>query len=119
MLQFRVFIRILEIHDFNLPSDSEGSSSSERDFNEEDYLGNNPDRGFLQPSLVGDPWLSLPSVCVCGGGGVDSWLVAVLGGTGLQPPSRHPSLHRVGSCEPIALARWPPSARGAQLELGE
>jgi hypothetical protein len=81
MLQFRVFIRILEIHDFNLPSDSEGSSSSEGDFDEEDYPRNNPDRGFLQPSSAGDPWLSLPSMCVWGGG--DSWFVAVLSGTGL------------------------------------
>jgi hypothetical protein len=41
-LQFRVFIRILEIHDFNLPSDSKGNSSSRWDSGEEDYLGYDP-----------------------------------------------------------------------------
>jgi hypothetical protein len=41
-LQFRVFIRILEIHDFNLPSDSKGDSSSGQDSSEEDYLGYDP-----------------------------------------------------------------------------
>jgi hypothetical protein len=84
-LQFRVFIKILEIRDFNLPSNSEGESSSGGDSSEEDYLGFDPGCGLLQPwprvyrlasgsSPVGDPWPSLPSAR--GEGGSRWWPVA-------------------------------------------
>jgi hypothetical protein len=48
-LQFRVFILILEIHDFNVPKNSEGESSSESDSSRGDYPGYDPDHGNLNP----------------------------------------------------------------------
>jgi hypothetical protein len=75
-LQFQVFIRILEIHDFNIPSNSESDSSSEGDSSGEDYPDYNTGRGMLQPwpqvyhiatgsAPTGDLWPSLPMVGGC------------------------------------------------------
>jgi hypothetical protein len=71
-LQFWVFIQILGIHDFNLPSNSEDESSLGGDSSGEDYPRYDLGCGFLQPwswvyrlaygsSPAGEPCLSLPS----------------------------------------------------------
>jgi hypothetical protein len=124
-LQFRVFIRILEIHDFNLPNDSEGDSTSGGDSSEEDYLGYDPGRGLLQPwprvyrptsrsSPAWDPWPSLPSA-----GGGASWHVMVPGSVGLHPHGHRPLLHEVAPFELATWAQLPPSTCEVQFESGE
>jgi hypothetical protein len=71
-LQFWVFIQILGIHDFNLPSNSEDESSLGGDSSGEDYPRYDLGCGFLQPwswvyrlaygsSAAGEPCPSLPS----------------------------------------------------------
>jgi hypothetical protein len=67
-LQFQVFIRILEIHDFNIPSKLESDSSSEGDSSGEDYPDYNPGRGMLQPgrrSTISPLALLLPVIYGC------------------------------------------------------
>jgi hypothetical protein len=72
LLHFRVFIRILEVHDFNPPNSSEEDGEPSDEDSSEEYPGYVPGPGILRPwprvcMLIanvgpsGDPWPALPT----------------------------------------------------------
>jgi hypothetical protein len=100
LLHFRAFVRLLEVHDFNLPSGCSGDDYRlpSNDSSDEDYPGYDPGRGILNPcpkvsrlatgsSPTGDFWLSLPTAS----GGVWSSFESgvtskAIGSSGVVPP---------------------------------
>jgi hypothetical protein len=102
LLHFRAFIRLLEVHDFNLPSDCSGDDYRlpSSDSSDEDYPGYDPGRGILNPcpkvsrlatgsSPTGEFWPSLPTA----GGGVWSSFESgvtskAIGSSGVVTPPR-------------------------------
>jgi hypothetical protein len=48
-LQFQAFIKIIEIHDFSIPSPDDGYSSGSSDSGADGHLGDGPGNGLSQP----------------------------------------------------------------------
>jgi hypothetical protein len=92
-LQFRAFIRIIEIHDFSIPKPDKGYSSSNSDW-ADGQPGDAPGGGLSQP------WPHVYRLDVCASSGGDHRSVFPLYGVGMAWPSGVPSRHAAASRGP-------------------